>query len=67
MCTTRLFLSVDLVWCCVVGTDVPDKDRAMLQADAEKLDKKIEDRPKIGVYADKRNRKLKKMVLVMKC
>lgn len=55
------------MWCCVVGTDVPDKDRAMLQADAEKLDKKIEDRPKIGVYADKRNRKLKKMVLVMKC
>merc|ERR1712166_799410 len=43
------------------GTDVPDKDRAMLQADAEKLDKKIEDRPKFGVYADKRNRKLKKM------
>lgn len=39
----------------------------MLQADAEKLDKKIEDRPQFGVYADKRNRKLKKMVLDMKC
>ena len=58
---------IDLVWCCVVGDDVPDKHRAMLQADATKLQKKIQLRPIFGAYAASRRKKLKQMVLDMKC